>query len=146
MLHNRVLRLESSKARRKFPVDFSIGPFISCLSAFALCTFAPLLLRTFTLSHLLTFSPSHLHTFSHFLFYLGTANFGHLSDAPIEKSEVLAALKGRGSLEGISIEHFVNQDGVKSTFGVVTFAYPDDYADALQVSRLSNFAPTLLTT
>ncbi|KAF7526652.1 hypothetical protein PCG10_004043 [Penicillium crustosum] len=77
MLHNRVLRLESSKARR-------------------------------------------------------TANFGYLSDAPIEKSEVLAALKGRGSLEGISIEHFVNQDGVKSTFGVVTFAYPDDYADALQ--------------
>ncbi|KAJ9490135.1 hypothetical protein VN97_g3126 [Penicillium thymicola] len=77
MLHNRVLRLESSKARR-------------------------------------------------------TANFGYLSDAPIEKSEVLAALKGRGSLEGVSIEHFVNQDGVKSTFGVVTFAYPDDYADALQ--------------
>lgn len=137
MLHNRVLRLESSKARRKFPVDFAVGPFISCL---CLCTlhFAP--------SHFLTFSPSHLHTFSHFPFYLGTANFGYLSDAPIEKSEVLAALKGRGSLEGISIEHFVNQDGVKSTFGVVTFAYPDDYADALQVSRLSNFAPTLLTT
>lgn len=110
-----------------------------------------MLLRTFTPSHLRTFSPSHLLIFtpSHLLtlfFYLGTANFGYLSDAPIEKSEVLAALKGRGSLEGISIEHFVNQDGVKSTFGVVTFAYPDDYADALQVSRLSNFSPTLLTT
>lgn len=100
-----------------------------------LCTSAP--------SHFLTFSSSHLLTL---FFYLGTANFGYLSDAPIQKSEVIAALKGRGSLEGISIEHFVNQDGVKSTFGVVTFAYPDDYADALQVSRLSNFAPTLLTT
>lgn len=109
-------------------------------------TFAPSHLHTFSLSHFLTFSPSHLHPFSHLPFYLGTANFGYLSDAPIEKSEVLAALKGRGSLEGISIEHFVNQDGVKSTFGVVTFAYPDDYADALQVSRQSNFAPTLLTT
>lgn len=114
-----------------------VGLFIPCLSA--------LHLRTFALSHLLTFSPSHLHSFSHFFFYLGTANFGYLSDAPIEKSEVLAALKGRGSLEGVTIEHFVNQDGVKSTFGVVTFAYPDDYADALQVSRLSNFALTLLT-
>ncbi|CAG8905363.1 unnamed protein product [Penicillium egyptiacum] len=77
MLHNRVLRLESSKARR-------------------------------------------------------TANFGYLSDAPIEKSEVVDALKGRGSLESISIEHFVTPEGVNSTFGVVTFAYPDDYADALQ--------------
>lgn len=108
--------------------------------------FAPLHFCSFAPSHFLTFLPSHLLTFSYFPFYLGTANFGYLSDAPIEKSEVLAALKGRGSLEGISIEHFVNQDGVKSTFGVVTFAYPDDYADALQVSRLSNFAPTLLTT
>ncbi|KAJ6178462.1 hypothetical protein N7519_008923 [Penicillium mononematosum] len=77
MLHNRVLRLESSKARR-------------------------------------------------------TANFGYLSDAPIKKSEVIDALKGRGSLETISIEHFVTPEGVNSTFGLVTFAYPDDYADALQ--------------
>ncbi|CAG8208305.1 unnamed protein product [Penicillium nalgiovense] len=77
MLHNRVLRLESSKARR-------------------------------------------------------TANFGYLSDAPIEQQEVIDALKGRGSLESISIEHFVTPEGVNSTFGLVTFAYPDDYADALQ--------------
>ncbi|KGO71241.1 Nucleotide-binding, alpha-beta plait [Penicillium italicum] len=77
MLHNRVLRLESSKAKR-------------------------------------------------------SANFGYLSDAPIGKTEVADALKGCGSLEVISIEHFVTAEGVESTFGVVTFAYPDDYADALQ--------------
>ncbi|KAJ5971018.1 Nucleotide-binding alpha-beta plait [Penicillium vulpinum] len=77
MLHNRVLRLESSRARR-------------------------------------------------------TAHFGNITDAPIDKAEIAAALKGRGSLEGITIEPFVNSEGVESTFGVVTFAYPDDYADALQ--------------
>ncbi|KGO66254.1 Nucleotide-binding, alpha-beta plait [Penicillium expansum] len=77
MLHSRVLRLESSKARR-------------------------------------------------------TANFGYLSHAPINKSQVADALKGLGSLEGVSVEHFVTAEGVESTFSVVTFAYPDDYADALQ--------------
>lgn len=105
-------------------------------------------LTPFAPSHLHTLSPPHLHTFtpSHLFFYLGTANFGYLSDAPIEKAEVVAALKGRGSLESIAIEHFINSEGVDSTFGVVTFAYPDDYADALQVSRLSKFSLTLLTT
>ncbi|KAJ5210403.1 Nucleotide-binding alpha-beta plait [Penicillium cf. griseofulvum] len=77
MLHNRVLRLESSRARR-------------------------------------------------------TAHFGYLTDKPIDKSVIIDALKGVGSLEGITIESFVNPEGVDSTFGVVTFAYPDDYADALQ--------------
>ncbi|KAJ5154200.1 Nucleotide-binding alpha-beta plait [Penicillium coprophilum] len=77
MLHNRVLRLESSRARR-------------------------------------------------------TAHFGYLTDEPIEKSVIVDALKGLGSLEGIAVENYVNPQGEDSTFGVVTFAYPDDYADALQ--------------
>ncbi|KAJ5372238.1 Nucleotide-binding alpha-beta plait [Penicillium concentricum] len=77
MLHNRVLRLESSRARR-------------------------------------------------------TAHFGYLTDEPIDKSVIVDALKGLGSLEGIIIEDYVNPQGDDSTFGVVTFAYPDDYADALQ--------------
>ncbi|KAJ5520516.1 Nucleotide-binding alpha-beta plait [Penicillium fimorum] len=77
MLHNRVLRLESSRARR-------------------------------------------------------TAHFGYLTDEPIGKSVIVDALTGLGSLEGITIEKYVNPQGEDSTFGVVTFAYPDDYADALQ--------------
>lgn len=122
-------------------VLFILLDFI-CSTPFASCTLhlAPFHLRTFSLSHLLS---SHL---LNFLFSLGTANFGRLSDAPVEKADVVAALRGRGSLESIAIEHFVNQDGEDSTFGVVTFAYPDDYADALQVSRLSKFALTPLTT
>lgn len=108
-----------------------------------ICTFAPLHVCIFIRLHFPTFPPSHLHS-SHFL--LGTANFGYLSHAPINKSQVADALKGLGSLEGVSVEHFVTAEGVESTFSVVTFAYPDDYADALQVSRLSNFDLTLLTT
>jgi hypothetical protein len=147
MLHNRVLRLESSKARREFPFSFFLLDFI--LSTH-LHTFTPthlhtytLALRTFALSHFHTFPPSHLLIFISHIFFVGTANFGYLSDAPIKKAEVIDALKGRGSLETISIEHFVTPEGVNSTFGLVTFAYPDDYADALQVSRLSNVTLTL---
>ncbi|KAJ5816786.1 Nucleotide-binding alpha-beta plait [Penicillium robsamsonii] len=77
MLHNRMLRLESSRARR-------------------------------------------------------TAHFGYLTDEPIDKSIIVDALTGLGSLEGIIIENYVNPQGEDTTFGVVTFAYPDDYADALQ--------------
>lgn len=139
MLHNRVLRLESSKARREFPFSFFLLDFIlsTHLHAYTLA------LRTFALSHFHTFPPSHLLIFISHIFFVGTANFGYLSDAPIKKAEVIDALKGRGSLETISIEHFVTPEGVNSTFGLVTFAYPDDYADALQVSRLSNVTLTL---
>ena len=98
-------------------------------------TFTP---YTLAPSHFHTFTLSHLQSFTSHLLFVGTANFGYLSDAPIGKSEVVDALKGRGSLESISIEHFVTPEGVNSTFGLVTFAYPDDYADALQVSRLPN--------
>ena len=145
MLHNRVLRLESSKARREFPFSFFLLDFILSihLHTFTTYTFALSHLRTFAPSHFRTFTLSHLLIFISHIFFVGTANFGYLSDAPIKKSEVIDALKGRGSLETISIEHFVTPEGVNSTFGLVTFAYPDDYADALQVSRLSNVTLTL---
>lgn len=122
----------------------------SCWTSSCLHTYTPSHLHTFTpthlhfaLSHFHTFPPSHLLIFISHIFFVGTANFGYLSDAPIKKAEVIDALKGRGSLETISIEHFVTPEGVNSTFGLVTFAYPDDYADALQVSRLSNVTLTL---
>ncbi|KAJ5124750.1 uncharacterized protein N7515_008575, partial [Penicillium bovifimosum] len=76
-LHNRTLRLESSKARR-------------------------------------------------------TAFFGYLTDAPISREEILAALHDRGCLESLIIkDDYVDRHGNKTTYGVVTFAYPDDFADAL---------------
>ncbi|KAJ5555586.1 hypothetical protein N7535_008021 [Penicillium sp. DV-2018c] len=60
-----------------------------------------------------------------------TAFFGYLTNAPITRDEVLAALKDRGSLENLIIKDFVDRYGNKSTYGLVTFAYPDDYSDAL---------------
>ncbi|KAJ5780989.1 hypothetical protein N7457_006149 [Penicillium paradoxum] len=61
-----------------------------------------------------------------------TAFFGHISDSPVTRDEVLSVLKVHGALENITIKPFVHWEGFRSTFGIVTFAYPDDYADALQ--------------
>jgi hypothetical protein len=118
-LHNRILRLETSKAKREFLL-------------FSICDFPIFSLFSSLLSF---FSPLHLLSFLFLtLFFIGTAFFGYLSDAPISRDEVLAALQDRGCLENVNIKDFVDRNGRKSTYGLVTFAYPDDYADALSVS------------
>lgn len=127
-IHNRTIRLEMSKANSKF--------LLPAPSLFSLLS-SPLHL-SFSLSlFLFLLPPSHTST--------GTANIGYHSGKPITVADIERVLKPCGSLEEVQIRTGANAFHKKSTFGIVSFHLYGDYANALQVSHLTELPGDILT-